>query len=596
VLDQDQQKVVDAGKGIFAVYAGAGSGKTLSLVSRAARLSSLGRTLCLTFTSEAAKNMKSRCEKLFPDSTAEFRTVHSLALQFANEHPDAFPFTLSENPLAGEGVSAKAIFQATKNKVNFKLFSSWISLQKRKRIDPVDAIRIAEKSGKDLNMALMYKDYQRILKNLGVLDFDDLCTNFVDILESRPDIRSKWQYEYILVDEVQDCCEIDWRLLQLLSQKHGNLLATGDSGQSVFGFRGGVSDHFLNMEEIFPGTQKMFLGKNYRSCRKIVEYIRKATPQKELADRLEAMRKEEGVEPSVTGYSNDSREAEGVVDSISKLVPSECAILARTNLSLRSCEETLIERNIPHYLLGGEGYWETEEIRNVLAWVRCVYNPSNNFLLAALQTPFNPTQYIKRKLVAQEIRDKSAKTGQTAWKLLDNYHSKDDHQNRAVAKFMSFLKGLYPYKALPASEAVSRIIKELGCVDHYKEESSICPDKDPVASLKELVRISGKHDSLQDFLNYVRKVAGASRNKKGVCLSTIHSFKGREAPHVFLVSCNEGILPHAKALAEGDLQGEINAFYVAVSRPELTLNISYWGNKSRFLVNLQNKPQDDILR
>ncbi len=593
MLDEDQQKVVNSGDGYFCVLAGPGAGKSRVLLHRAARLSEKSdKVLTVTFTSEAAKNLRTRCEKEFPRSNAQFCTLHSLALKFANEYPEAFPFPLSDNPLAGDGIAAKAAFQATKNQINYKVFTQYTSLQKRKRISPIEAIRFAERSGKDLDKALAYKEYCRLLKNQGCLDFDDLIYYLVEILESRPDLRSKMQVEYLQQDESQDACELDWKMMQLLTQKHKNLLCTGDAAQNLFSFRGSDASHLLNMGELFPGTQKLFMGRNYRSTRSIVSYVKNSAPYAEIAEHFEAVSKEEGVEPNVTGYSTDFREAEGVVDKIRKLVPGECAVLARTNLALRATEEVLIEKNVPYYLLGDDGFWDLPEIREVMSWVRCVQSPVDNFVLSALQTPFHPTQYIKRKLVAQEIRDKITKTGKSAWKLLGEYRGSDDRQTQAVRKFTDTIQRLYAYRSLPAREVVSKVVKEIGAIDHYKDESGISPDKDPVASIKELVRISEKHDSLQDFLNYVRKVAGASRNRKGVCLSTIHSFKGKQAPHIFLISCNEGILPHSKS---EDLMSESCCFYVAVSRPELTLNISFWGTPSRFLKLLTQETKCDSI-
>ena len=200
------------------------------------------------------------------------------------------------------------------------------------------------------------------------------------------------------------------------------------------------------MEELFPGTQKLFMGRNYRSTRSIVSYVKNSAPYAEIAEHFEAVSKEEGVEPNVTGYSTDFREAEGVVDKIQKLVPGECAVLARTNLALRCVEETCIDRNVPYYILNEDGYWDLPEIREVMSWIRCVQSPVDNFVLSALQTPFHPTQYIKRKLVAQEIRDSITRTGKSAWKLLSEYRGKDDRQTQAVKKFTDTIQRMYAYQ------------------------------------------------------------------------------------------------------------------------------------------------------
>ena len=574
MLDMDQRKVANLLDGLYAVYAGPGSGKSTTLLHRTANLAPRGKTLVVTFTAEAAKNLRTRCGKLFPTvDTSCFSTLHSLALKFAHENPEAFPFELAENPLAIDGVAARAAFEATRNKINFKAFTTWVSLQKRNRTTPQRAIRLAEETGTKLDYALAWKAYESNLRKLGVLDFDNLITFMVDILETRPDIRSKWQFEYVQLDEAQDCCELDWRLLQLLTERHGNLMCVGDANQGIFGFRGGISEHFLNMENYFPGTKKLYLGNNYRSTKNIVDFVKKAAPQQDLAEHFKAVSGEDGLIPTITAYSTPEREAEEVTARIKLLNPNDCAILGRTNLSLRPFEEALIEREIPYYLLGDSGFWGQQEVQDLLSYIRCVYAPGDNSLLAAIRSPFHPSRGFKKKIVAEEAKTRAAKEGITIWAAL--------LRDPKTSDFLGFIRRTFAYKNLPAEEVVKRVIKDLKAVEHYKEEEGITPDRNPVQSLQELVRVAGKHGNLEEFLTFVRKVQGASRNRKGVALSTIHASKGKEFPHVFMVQCTEGILPHSKA---EDLMEEKNIFFVGVSRAELTLNISYNGEKSRFLI------------
>ena len=348
MLDQDQLKVVDSTEGPWAVMAGPGSGKSTTLLHRAARIDNLhlGSCLCLTFTNEAAKSLRTRAGKMFPNvNQAWFSTLHSLALKFAHDHATAFPFHLADNPLAIDGLAASAAFDSM-GELNYNAFTSWVSLQKRKRISPGQAVMEAEKTGVKLDYAIAYKRYQDKLKKQGLLDFDDLIYYMVDVLESRPDIRSKNQYQYLMMDEAQDACELDWRILQLLSEKHGNVMCVGDCGQAIYGFRGGVSDHFLNMPSYFPGTRKLYLGNNYRSTKNIVDYVKKSAPYEEISEHFEAVTEEEGVIPTVTAYSTDSREAEEVVKKAQEYGIEDCAVLCRTNLGLRAVEEECLNQGV----------------------------------------------------------------------------------------------------------------------------------------------------------------------------------------------------------------------------------------------------------
>ena len=573
MLDADQQKIVELPAGYWKILAGAGSGKSTCLLWRSARLFGDGKVLCVTFTSEAAKSLRTRCAKQFPHvDTAIFSTLHAAALKFAHDNPAAFPFKLADNPLADEGLAAKAVFDSVGDKINFRKFTSWISLQKRNRVDPDDAVHAAEKSGKDLDLAIGYRRYQKNLREKGLLDFDDLIFQFVEILESRPDIRSKYQYKHVLVDEAQDCCELDWRLLQLVTQKHKSLTCCGDSGQAIYGFRGGISEHFLNMERYFPGTGTLYLGRNYRSTPNIVEWGRKAYPFPDIAEHFRAVRESIGVEPVITGYSTDYREAEETVKKIKLYNPDECAVIARTNQALRCIEENLINEGVKYHILNDSGFWEASEVQNVLAYIRCASAVTDNAVLRAIQTPFWPTKYVKKKQVVEQLRNRANLTKSTVWSRLGDIKELKD--------FRSFLIRLMPYKYLPAQEAVRNIIKDLKAIEHYREEQDVNPDRNPVDNIREIARSAARFESLDDFLNFVRRVSFASQRRNGVCLSTCHSAKGREFRHVFFISVNKDILPHSKS---EDIDSERCIFFVGASRAEDTLDVSWHGVPSPFL-------------
>lgn len=573
MLDKDQQVVVNFDDGSVAVMAGPGAGKSRCILARTARLFGKGKVLAVTFTNEAAKNLRTRCGKEFPSVNTDcFSTLHSLALKFAYQHSDAFPFPLSENPLAVDGAASRAVFEATANKINYTAFTSWVSLQKRKRISPFQAILEAEQTKEKLDYAIAYKRYQASLRKQGLLDFDDLISFMVEVLESRPDIRAEWQYNYILLDEAQDCSELDWRLLQLITERHKNFMAVGDAGQAIYGFRGGVPDHFLNMESFFPGTKKLYLGNNYRSTRNIVKYVKKAAPYEDISGHFQAISEDNGPELDLCGYSTDFSEASDVVRKIALLGPESCAVLCRTNLGLRAIEEECLNQNIKYHLLGDSSFWSSSEIQHVLSYIRCSFMLTDNAVLGAIRAPFWPSRYLKKKILTQEVTARIESKGGSAYSAL-SYSS-------GTGQFKDFLRNLSICQYKKPSEAITSIIKELKAIEHYREEENITPDRNPISNLKELIRISERYDTIKEFLDFVRKISFASGKKAGVCLSTVHQSKGKEWPHVFVVAVNEGVLPHSKSES---LVEESCIFYVALSRAEDSLHLSYYGTPSIFL-------------
>jgi DNA helicase-2/ATP-dependent DNA helicase PcrA len=321
-LNTEQTDAVLAHEGAFAVISGPGSGKTQVLVSRYNRLIESGvdpqDILALTFTAEAARNMRTRAKA--KESTAErpsgFRTFHSLALSFAQIERGHFPYTLASFPLAVED-GLYAVEAVRKYRVNYKDLRTYISHQKRKRIAPDQAIADAADQ-KQINLAMAYRMYDQQCCKHGVLDFDSLIVEMVNLLESNAGVRGRWQYKFVQTDESQDSDWLQWRAVQLMSEKYGNVFAVGDAGQCIFEWRSAHPELFLNMEKMFPNVKKLFLAKNHRSTKEIVSLVRELGPVKELAERFYT-ENEQGAAPRITRYDNNYAEAEGVVEEIKRL-------------------------------------------------------------------------------------------------------------------------------------------------------------------------------------------------------------------------------------------------------------------------------------
>lgn len=264
-------------------------------------------------------------------------------------------------------------------------------------------------------------------------------------------------------------------------------------------------------------------------------------------------------------------------------------VLSRTNRALRPIEEALGSADIKYFLLGKSGFWQQAEIKSCLSFLQCCLYPADYALAGAIRSPFHPAKYLpKQKLLA---RLKELDTDY--WPLLtQNPGTLVESKNvESVRNFVQFIHGLSRYRGLLAGEATKKILMDLRAFDYYAEEESA--DNSPVDNLRDLVKIADRFPDLKSFLDYARKVSAASKTKRGVCLATIHASKGTEYDRVYLIGCQEGLMPHAKATDE---QEEANLFFVACSRSAQELFISYSGAPSKFLKDfIKEKPCPTIL-
>lgn len=257
------------------------------------------------------------------------------------------------------------------------------------------------------------------------------------------------------------------------------------------------------------------------------------------------------------------------------------AILARTNRALRPVEDALAVAGVRYRCLSRSGFYQQPEIKAVVAYLQCAIFPADYAIAACLRSSFWPTKYLKKSELAAKIKAKPEDS--TAISVLRA------EQNENTANFVHFLDSLRKFREPPSKEAVTGILKSLKAIEHYTDEDD--PDNSPVENLQELIRISGRYSSLKEFLDYVRRASAASKSKKAVALSTCHGAKGLEFHTVFLIQAAEGILPHAKAES---VEEEGCVFFVACSRAERELKISYSGQPSRFLAPFLKKEEKDV--
>ena len=278
-----------------------------------------------------------------------------------------------------------------------------------------------------------------------------------------------------------------------------------------------------------------------------------------------------GVEPSIVEYPTAYAEAQAVADSIQlSLSFDSTAVLARTNMALREIETALAERGVKYHLLGKSGFWQQPEIKNVMAYVCCVAGISDYAISAAIRSPFHPSRYLKKRALLDEAKT----SGESVWKVVSN------KQDKAAVDFKRFIWGLSAYRNLPAAEVVTSIIRSTKAIEYYHEEEHIAADNNPASNVAELVNVAKRFDSIREFVNFYHRVSNVGKRRAGVALATGHAAKGLEWTNVYVIQATEGVIPHKKA---SDLTEEQAVLFVMCSRAEEKLQISYSGQKSRFL-------------
>jgi DNA helicase-2/ATP-dependent DNA helicase PcrA len=256
-------------------------------------------------------------------------------------------------------------------------------------------------------------------------------------------------------------------------------------------------------------------------------------------------------------------------------------------------EQALTEAQVKYHLVGRSGFWAQPEVKSVLAYLGCVLYPADWLVAGAIRSPFFPSQYLpKTKLLAtlKEFHAEQAESSSATsyWMgLTQKPEAFVEAKNLgSLRDFTGFIHSLSRYRDLPAVDALRKVIEALKVIEFYHGEEA-SPDNDPLGNLSELLKLAGRRGSVKDFLDYCRRASAASKSKKGVALATCHAAKGMEFSTVYLVTCQDGMMPHAKAT---DLEEERNIYFVACSRAERELHITYSGTPSPFLANQFSKP------
>jgi len=532
-LNPEQQQAVNFGEGAVNVLATAGSGKTTVLSKRTKRLLESGVSpddiLCLTFTVEAAKNMESRIGLVVPkDQRGGFRTFHSFCLNLVRREAKYLPYGLSSEPFPDGPVLSKLLLQAMKeNGIRRKQFEevrAFISKHKRQRSAPWEL----DGEFVDDTYSKTYEKYEQLLHDGGMLDFDSMIVEAVNILEKYPEVQDRWQFKWVMCDEGQDTDNLQFLLLQLVSKKHNNVFVVGDFCQALYAFRGAHPENLVQFANWFPGAKTIILPENYRSTPEIVQFSKQNAPLKnELTNNIRTSNPVSNVPIEFRMFAGPNEEAESTLAQ-AHTDPGNSAVLARTNQQLGIYETLCLSHNIKFHLLGRSGLWNKPEIRTLVN-------------LAGFCLNSKPPEKYSEQL---------------------------------IAPFKGRIRGM------DASAALGAIIQHSKLEELYSNEDYSEDENFAVSNIRTVVEISGRFRTIGEFLNHARKAAHASRKgKNALTLSTVHQAKGLEWKNVFVVGVQERKMPHER----GDLEEEKRIFYVAISRAASRLRLSFAGTPSIFL-------------
>ena len=575
-LNSEQQEAVNAREGAICLLSGPGSGKTTVIVARfeaIAKTTPVEEILCLTFTRAAANEMAKRAG--LGAAQKVFRTFHSFCLALVLAEAAHLDFKLNPNPIPTPQQRNRLIAKLCRQHgMQFKDLVGFISRNKRRGISPDDSADIGV-----FNYAKAYGDYEATCRAEGWLDFDSMLVEALKLLE-RPEIRARWQFKFIQIDEAQDTDDLQWRLVQLLSEKYGNVMFVGDPNQAIYAWRDARPENMTNFLAWFPEGRYLYLGQNYRSTQIITKFVRENAPiVSGLTERM-VTDNEEG--EAIKFQKLDNEEAEAVVAvSAAAVEPNDSAILARTNRLLAPLENFCLESGFKYRLLGRSGFWHQDEVQNLAAFAEFVAFRTDRSVKRIIRAPYSPSRYLKKREVVQWLEEEQTwRTEDASFMSILRTWAPDDQQREAATRLHGFLNALHAEThALPAQEAMKRIIERTDVEAYYENEDATEEDNYALENITALTQIAGKHATLADFARHAQKAFHASANRKGITISTVHQSKGKEWKNVFLIAVDEGRLPHKL----GDFEEERRIFFVAASRAAKKLSLSFTGTPSRFL-------------
>ncbi len=615
-LNPPQREAVKHTEGALLVLAGAGSGKTRVLTHRIAYLLATGEArpgeiLAITFTNKAAAEMRERVGSLIGRSVRAMwvTTFHSACARMLRADAERLGYSRSftiydqadsmrmlKRCLNELGVDSKRYPpRAVQNK---------ISGAKNQLIDPTDYGEM-QVGGFEEVVAEAFPLYEKRMLEANAMDFDDLLVRTVNALELFEEVRERWRgtFRHVLVDEYQDTNHAQYRLLQLLAAEHGNLMVVGDEDQSIYGFRHADIRNILDFEHDFPEAAVVKLEQNYRSTQTILSAANAVVERNRERRPKELWTEVAGGEPvSLNELGDEHEEARWVAGEIERLAEeeglkrSEVAIFYRTNAMSRVLEDTLNRYDVSYQVIGGTKFYERAEIKDAVAYLSLLVNPSD-------QVSFSRIINSPRRGIGNTTQGRLASyantTGLPIWEVMERPEAVPGLSAagiKSVGRFHEMMETLRDrVEDSNVAQILERVLNETGYLEALAAERTV-EAEGRAENLEALVAGAAEFDlereregesEIQPLEEYLQQISlyteqdgleGAAEEL--VTLMTLHNAKGLEYDTVFVVGCEDGAFPHMRALEEGAEEEERRLCYVAITRAERRLYMT-WARERR---------------
>jgi DNA helicase-2/ATP-dependent DNA helicase PcrA len=641
---QQRDAVVHEGSPLL-IVAGAGSGKTRVLTHRIAYLLSERdaqpqEILAITFTNKAAREMKERVDKLIgPRSKAMWvMTFHSACVRILRREAKRLGFTSSfsiYDQADSQRLMAMVCRELELDPKRYppRSFSAQVSNLKNELIDYETAAAKAQ-THLERTLAEAYRGYQRRLTEAGAMDFDDIIMLTVTLFQLFPDVAEHYRrrFRHVMVDEYQDTNHAQYILIRELvgrpelltadgdvvregAVEPAELCVVGDADQSIYAFRGASIRNILEFERDYPDARTILLEQNYRSTQTILSAANAVISRNE-SRKPKNLWSDQGAGPKIIGYvaDNEHDEAMFVAQEVDRLsdeddvTPGQVAVFYRTNAASRVFEEIFIRTGLPYKVVGGVRFYERREVRDLLAYLRVLANPSDT---VSLRRVINvPKRGIgdRAEAMVEAFAGRERIPFWDALRRADEAPGLATRSLNAIKEFVSLLDDLRG-KELSLSELAEEVLSSTGYRTEL-ETSGDPQDESRLENLNELISVAQEFEeanpegTLVDFLEQVSLVADADQIPDGedhqgvVTLMTLHTAKGLEFPVVFLTGLEDGVFPHMRSLGEPrELEEERRLAYVGITRAQQRLYVSRaavrssWGSPafnpaSRFLAEV----------
>lgn len=618
-LNPEQRRAVETTDGPMLILAGAGSGKTKTLTHRIAYLLSTRRAtpfniLAVTFTNKAAGEMRMRIAQLLRQNAKNrgllpfMGTFHSICVRILRQDGEAMGIPRNF-VIWDEGDRLTAIKQVSRqaniDERSFPpgLLANLISGAKNEMVDPAEFASFANSPATNA-AAKVYPLYEKLLREAGALDFDDLIVRTVDMLSRQEEIQAKWQqqFKYVMVDEYQDTNSAQYKLIRLLTGSHRNIAVVGDDWQSIYSWRGADYRNILNFEHDFPKCVVIKLEQNYRSSKNILDAAHQIiTHNRQRSDKKLWTAANAGSPVQIVQVGSERAEAEAILRRVRATVDigarayKDFAVLYRTNAQSRSIEEVFVHHGLPYRIVGGVRFYERKEIKDVMAYLRLIYQPED---VVSFERIVNvPTRGIGTKSL-DTFTDWRAKKGYRLLEGLEKITGCEGLTPKARAGFAELADLLTSFRAqmdeLSPATLIDALLRRLDYL-HFLQDGTIQGEA-RVENVKELLSVAAEYQDmgLDGFLEEVSLVSDLDQTDFGsdaVTLMTLHSAKGLEYPVVFITGLEESVLPHSRALYDAnEMEEERRLMYVGMTRAKEELYLAYASSRILYGGRLSNPP------